>query len=647
MAAFPLGANSPVRFGVFELDPSVGELRKHGLRLKLQDQPLQVLQVLVEKSGQLVTREELQRRLWPSNTFVEFDKGIYNAIKRLREALSDDAETPRYIETIPRRGYRFIAPLTSAKGPSTEEITSSKSTQGTRRWLVWGAAMATVVLFAAGLLASNFFRLRDRVMGSSVPQIQSLAVLPLTNLSGDPAQEYFSDGMTDALITDLAQIGSLKVISRTSSMQYKQAKKTLPQIARALNVDGIVEGTLQRSGDRVRITAQLIHGPSDRHLWANTYERDARDVFILEREIAGDIARQIQTRLAAHEQAPIASTSLANLKALEAYLQGNFHLSRYAKGSGDEEKKQAAENFQQAIDADPNFAPAYVGLARAHWFLNWPSKQDAEIVRRATERSLALDPNSSDAHVFLADMKERAWEFSRAEEEYRRAIALNPSNAQAHDQLGWVLDEFGRWDEGWREQQIAQALDPAGDYLAGALDNRRQIDRAIAMRDLLVKRFPDDGYLHVALFWDYLNRGMYAEAQAHEERLWTLFGFPQVTRQVYRAFLASGYKASLRASAKEMEHLMATNQFYLPVNLADFYAALGDKDRAFYWLEQSYVQHDIGMFSTDIGLDRLNTEAVFDPLRSDPRFKNLLHRVGLPELQLTDLEANNTQNSHN
>jgi eukaryotic-like serine/threonine-protein kinase len=470
---------------------------------------------------------------------------------------------------------------------------------------------------------------------ASAPQIQSLAVLPLANLSRDPAQEYFSDGMTDALITDLAQIGSLRVISRTSSMQYKQTKRTLPEIARELNVDGIIEGTVQRSGDRVRITANLIQAATDKHVWTRSYERDLRNVLVLQREVASDIAHQIQTQLAPREQAPIPPARSTNLKALEAYLQGNFHLNGYSKGSGDEEKKQAAEYFQQAIDADANFSPAYVGLAKAHLYVNWPSTQNAEILTRATQQALALDANSSDAHELLGEIKDRTWDFKGAEEEFRRATALNPSNAEAHFQLGWILDEFGRWEDGWREEQIAQELNPSKDYLGHALDNRRQIDRAIAMRELIAKRFPEDGYLHVSLFYDYNAKGKYNEAMLHLERLWTLFGFPQVTSEVHRAFLASGYKGALRVSANEMEHLMATKQAYLPVNLAEFYAALGDKNRAFYWLEQSYAKHVFGMSSTDVGLEVLNAEFTLDPLRSDPRFKDLLGRIGLPDVQLT------------
>jgi TolB-like protein/DNA-binding winged helix-turn-helix (wHTH) protein len=276
-----LPSHVPIRFGVFELDTESGELRKQGVKVRLQEQPFQILQVLLEHPGKIVTREELQRRIWPSDTFVDFDTGLYNAIKRLREALGDSADTPRFIETLSRRGYRFIAAVGGngdalAQVPTLEAPKPARS-RNLQLGIVLGLGAAILLGAVLGVTVSDFWR--HRLGKSATPQIRSIAVLPLQNLSRDPEQEYFSDGMTDALITDLAQIGSLKVISRTSSMQYKETKKSLPEIARDLNVDGIVEGTVQRSGDRVRITAQLIHGVSDKHVWANSYERRDRSMF--------------------------------------------------------------------------------------------------------------------------------------------------------------------------------------------------------------------------------------------------------------------------------------------------------------------------------------------------------------------------------
>jgi TolB-like protein/DNA-binding winged helix-turn-helix (wHTH) protein len=321
-----------VRFGVFELDADSRELRKQGLKVRLQDQPFQVLQILLERPGTVVTREELQRRIWTSDTFVDFDRGVYNAIKKLREALGDSAESPRFIETLSRRGYRFIAPVSpngnTASSVEASSIVAERAPARTSRrtlQLSLAAAFGIVIVLAAGISVGKIW---PRFSVGTTPQIRSIAVLPLQNLSANPAQEYFSDGMTDALITDLAQIGSLKVISRTSSLQYKQTKKSLPEIARELGVDGIVEGTVQRSGDRVRITAQLIHGPSDKHVWANSFEGDMGDVFTLEREVTQEIARQIQAKLGNPGQVTPEQPRPTNPKAFEAYLQGNYHLQK-------------------------------------------------------------------------------------------------------------------------------------------------------------------------------------------------------------------------------------------------------------------------------------------------------------------------------
>jgi len=282
-----------LRFGTFEVDLRAGELRKQGVRIKLQEQPFHVLTLLLQRPGEVITREELRSELWQSETFVDFDNSLNTSINKLREALGESADNPRFIETLPRRGYRFLASVSGidgdARGYRNGEVGS-----GMRRFR-WTVALVSFAVIAAALFVLNVFRVRDRILGSTrIPPIQSLAVLPLTNLSGDPDQEYFSDGMTDALITDLAQMGSVKVISRTSIMRYKKTDKSLPEIARELNVGGIIEGTVQRSGDRVRITAQLIEGATDKHLWAQSYEREVNDVLALQDELARSIAGEIK-----------------------------------------------------------------------------------------------------------------------------------------------------------------------------------------------------------------------------------------------------------------------------------------------------------------------------------------------------------------
>jgi len=627
-----------LKFGVFEIDLEAGELRKSGMRQKIAGQPFEALRILLEHPQEIVSREELRQRLWQDKTFVDYDLALKKVINRVREALGDSAENPRFIETIPRKGYRFIAPI-SRNGAATVppvELPSAPTTTPLASRRNWRPSIALGLVAAALLLVLLGFmrhKLLKQLSGEdAAPQIRSIAVLPLQNLSGDPAQEYFSDGMTDALITDLAQIGSLKVISRTSSMQYKQTKKSLPEIARELNVDGIVEGTVQRSGDRVRITAQLVHGPSDRHLWANSYERDLRDVFALERHVTADITHQVEARLTPPNQGQPAQPQPVNPEALDAYFQGNYHLNGFGKGSGDEEKRNAVKFFQQAIDADPNFAVAYIGLADAHVDLMWPSKHDGEIATRAAERAVELDPGSSDARVALGDIKfSGRWDFHGAEEQYRRALALSPNNAKAHEALGDFLVTMGRGDEGLRECRIAQELDPSGDHLREALYAVGEYDRAIAVAQTMLQIGPQDGFVHHGLYRYYATKKMYKEASLEAEKALGLFGDPEGAARIHHAFVTSGYRAALRAWARELERLIVTKKGYFPINLAGAYAILGDNDHAFYWLEESYKNHERYWGATELGLEQLNNERIFDPLRSDPKFKDLMRRVGLPQ----------------
>ena len=620
------------RVGAWLVRPSLNTASRNGASIHLEPKVMEVLVCLARQPGEAVPKDQLLKTVWP-DTFVT-DDVLIRSISELRRVFEDDAREPRIIETIPKRGYRLVAavePVNEVTGTSAalqSPLADSAAGRGTRNlWLGAGTLAGAALLLV--LIAGWSKIQRWLSAGSSAPQIHSLAVLPLQNLSGDATQEYFSDGMTDALITDLAQIGSLKVISRTSSMQYKNTKKSLPEIARELNVDGIIEGTVQRSGDRVRITAQLIQGSTDKHLWANSYERDMRDVFTLEREVTADITRQIQARLTAQDQ--VTQPHPVNPDALEAYLQGSYHLNSFGKGFGDDEKRKAAQYFQHAIDADASFAAAYNGLANTHLDLLWPSTQDAEIARKAAERAVELDPNSSDAHCTLGEIRIGTGDFRGAEEQYRRALALSPNSANAHDGFSEWLGAMGRMGEGLGESQIAQQLDPAGNHMPLALYQARDYDRAIAASRTLLQGGPDNGYFHWDLSRSYAAKGMYKDSIAELEKSVSLFGLPEIADHIHHAFMISGYRGARQQYAKELESLIATKQAYRPVDLGETYADLGDKDHAFFWLEEAYKHRDMHWTAMDLALGWINAEPMLDSLRSDPRYKDLVRRIGLPQ----------------
>ncbi|HVO61008.1 MAG TPA: winged helix-turn-helix domain-containing protein [Terriglobales bacterium] len=634
--------HSVIRFATFEVDLVAGEVRKSGMRQKLAGQPFEVLRVLLERPQEIITRDELRQRVWSKDTFVDYDVGLRRAITRLRDVLGDSADNPRFIETIPRRGYRFIAPLDQNDGVAVLAVVSAaKPTVGFRRWprslqltVSFGLGLAVMCLIVLGL-ARGKMRWSSSMV-TTAPHIHSIAVLPLQNLSADLNGEYLSDGVTDALITDLAQMKGLKVISRTSSMQYKGSKKSLRQIADELGVDGILEGTVHRSGNRFRITAQLIYAPADDALWAGSYDRDISDLLSVTGDVTREIAIQIQREVASQKQGGQRPFRHTDAAALDAYLRGNYHLNRYGNGGGDEEKRAAAEYFQKAISADPEFAPAYNGLAKANFDLFWPSADSADLARTAAQRAVALDPDFSDAHTTLGWINECAWNYAASEEEFRRAIALNPNDAQAHEYLGVLLDDTGRFEEGWRERQVAQELDPNHDHLSNALMIRGKYDQAIAAVQMFLKRYPDDGYLHWTLFKDYEQTRHFPEAARELERAWALYGHPQIASQVHHAYAVGGYRAAIRVLAEALERSMNAKQAFLPGNIAEFYTSLGEKERAMHWLELAYTQHRVQMAATDLQLQYLDVEFRVDPLRSDPRFQDLIRHIGLPEVKIEE-----------
>jgi TolB-like protein/DNA-binding winged helix-turn-helix (wHTH) protein len=385
-----------IRFDTFELDLHTGELRKHGVRLRLHGQPLQVLAALLERAGDVVTREELRALIWTTDTFIDFDHSLHNAVARIREVLGDSAERPRYIETLPRRGYRFIAPVDAGDLPAPYAAVDSASVDSApppaalpgHLRLTKSHALLLTTVFAVLVIGIAIWLARAGGASiSAAPRLNSIAVLPLDNLSGDPSQEFFADGMTDQLITDLAKVGSLRVISRTSVMQYKGTRKGLPEIARELNVDAIVEGSVIRSGQRVRVTAQLVQARTDQHLWAETYDRDLGDILKLQGEVANTIAGQVRAQLTPTQQAVIRRAAAVDPAAYDAYLKGRLYfVNEFNKPDS---LKKAQRYFEESIQKDPNFALAYAGLADTYVYLALAGALQKDQAYKSAKEALA------------------------------------------------------------------------------------------------------------------------------------------------------------------------------------------------------------------------------------------------------------------
>ena len=561
-----------IRFGAFEVDLRAGELRKHGVKVKLQEQPLQVLQILLENPGEMVTREALQQRIWPSDTFVDFDHGLYNAIRRLREALEDSAETPHYVETLARRGYRFIGRLDPAQ--------------------------------------------------TSIPSpIRSLAVLPLENLSRDPEQEYFAEGLTEALITTLAKIGELRVVSRTSIMLYKGVRKPLREIARELEVDAIVEGTVLRAGDRVRITAQLIDTAKETHLWAESYERDLCDVLALQSEVARAIAREVRVKLTPQEQAHIAQVRRVDPEAYEAYLKGRYHWNRRPG------IRKSIEYFEQAIAKDPTYAAAYAGLADCLSALTaWGHVPGCVKAKELAEKALELDHSSGEAHTSLAFAAMYDYDFLTAQGEFERSIELNPRYGTAHHLFGFYLGLMGRYEESYTELQRAIRLDPLSS-LANALLGyiylyARRYDQAIEQFVKTLELDPDSAFAQCGLGWAYRCKSLHEPAIAALRKSIELWRGPSPLSWFGEAYAAAGRRDEAHKILEQLFEL-SKQRYVTPYGVARIYAALDKKEEALHWLETAYRQRAEWMVL-------LKVDPCLDDLRPDPRFKELLLRMNFP-----------------
>ena len=622
----PVGVRtSPIRFGIFEVDLASGELRKQGVKIKLQEQPFKALVALAESPHEVLTREELQKRLWPPNTVVDFDRGLNKAINRLREALGDDADNPRFIETVPQRGYRFLAQVEAAPEataikpllPETEPNVTGTSRLKQR---------SRVLALAAGLVALTVLLAVYRLMPSSSRKIDSIAVLPLENLSGNPAQEYFSDGLTDELIGEIARIGSLRVISRTSIMRYKGGlRKSLPQIARELNVAAIVEGTVVQSGQKVRITAQLIRAQDDRHLWSEKYERNLTDILALQSEVARSIAHQIQIKLTPGEEATLTRTRPVNPEAYGAFLKGDYLLYKGIPGIG-----KSVEFFRQATQLDPSFAEAHAGLAEALCYAGTfglrPSAETGPEARVAALRALALDESNARAHNALGAVKVGYdWDLAGSQVEFKRALQLNPSHLLSRIWYAESLARLQRYDEALAEADRALALDPVSPIshtVRGMLFFRaRRYDEAIRASQQALDLDPN--FIN-ALWWQGLS---YAGKRDFPQAIASLTKATGMNDgSVFRALLGHVYGRSgeARNALGILEELttMSKKRYVSPMDFAVVYAGLGDADSTFLWLEKAYQARAARMHEL--------SSMYFDSVRADPRYANLLGRIGLP-----------------
>jgi TolB-like protein/DNA-binding winged helix-turn-helix (wHTH) protein/Flp pilus assembly protein TadD len=617
-----------VRFGEYMVDLRTGELRRNGAVLKLQPQPAKVLSILVGRPGEIVTRQELANLVWGSETYVDFEHGLNFAIRQIRSVLEDDPEHPRFLETIPKRGYRFIGPLINhvaqepVQLPIARPVKLPRSQEDRVRTRLVYLALAAIV--TATVVAVTWAYLRPRSpRTAAAARIESVAVLPLRNLSSDAEQEYFSDGMTDELITDLAKFASLRVISHTSVERYKGTKLPLPEIAKELGVDAVVEGTVMRSAEKVRITAQLIDARSDQHLWADTYERDLRDVFSLQDEVARQIAGQIGANLIAGQQLP------ANRRALdpvahESYLRGNFYVNQLSCDGF----SKSRQYFEQAVNRDPEFARAYVGLAESYFALtDWGCSSEPGLIAKskaAAVKGLELDPSLGEAHAWLGKMAFfYEWDSHKAENELKRAIELSPNYPEAHIIYAVFLISTGRRELGLAEMTKAHDIDPISQlpnviavvafYLAG------QYDAAIEQGKKTIELYPDSVGAYDWLGYAYEKRGLSDQAIVTYLKAKELRG---VSLSELSAFRTASQKDGVRGLwQKELENAERTSAPN-PCWLTKIYAHLGNKDRALEFLKQSYQQHCSGPHTTI-------ADPVFDGFHRDPRFKEVLAQLHL------------------
>ena len=623
----PASSTTPLLayFADFELDLRTGELRRNGILLKLQPQPTKILKLLVSRAGKVVSRQELAEEVWGSQTFVDFEQGLNFAIRQIRTVLEDDAERPRFLETAPKRGYRFVAEVKDSRAATPPEpkvviipsLPEQKRKVQPRHVLIFVPIIATIVL----MFALDLNHLPGHAAGGkNGQQISSIAVLPLQNLSHDPEQEYFSDGMTDELITEIAKIGKLRIISHTSVNRYRNTQLSLPEIAQELGVDGVVEGTVMRSGNHVRITAQLINAHTDQHVWAESYERDFKDVLDMQADVARQIAAEVGINLTPGEQMSLASNRAIDPEAHEDLLKGDFYWNRLNCA----DFKKALDYYQRAVAKDPNYALAYNGEADSYFNLaDWACGSQAEMFPKAEAAALKavqLDPNLADAHASLGELAfYYEWNWPKAEQEYQRAMQLDPN--AAHDSYAIFLIAMGRTEQGIAEMKKAHQIDPTSEmanvtstyvfYLA------HRYDDAIEQANKTLELYPNSHSIYYWLGQSYERKGMYDQAVQSYWKSDTGFGPPwlEASRNAYKEDGMRGFWRHQLKMQIEKKPLEACWNSLI-------YAHIGDKERTLALLDSGYQHHCDG-------LQFLKAEPVYDGLRNESKYKELVARLQL------------------
>jgi len=609
------------QFGVFQLDLNAGELHKAGVKVKLQDQPFRVLAVLIEHAGQVVTRDELRQKVWPSNVYVDFDQGLNNAIKKVREALGDSADSPRLIETVSRHGYRFISPVSAVQAPPPQPRFPLRSS---------AFRNAIAIGLTAVLLAAFAYWVWHESTKRTAPSSNriTLAVLPFDNLSGDPDQEFFSDGLTEEMIAQLGKLNPdrLTVIARGSVAKYKRSTLSVNQIGRELHTDYVVEGSVRRVPDRVRITVHLIQVSDQTDHWAESYDRDVKDILALQDSVARTIANQINITLAPAEASRLATPRSVDPAAYEAYLKGRYYWNKRT-----EEGMQKAEvYFQQAIDKDPSYGAAYSGLADCNSGLTWHGfTSPSETLPRAHAaalKAIEIDPQSAEAHASLGLVLDHEWDWSGAETEFKRALQLDRRYANAHHWYGDNLSIRGRHDEALLEARKASDLDPLNLMIDTWLGLRyylaRNYESAIEQGRNTVDLDPNFAASHLLLGEAYVQKGFREKGLAELKSAVSLSGNnPLYLAQVAGAYASMGRRTEARQIVDQLQTTSAS-RYVSPYGLAQIYAVLKEKEQTFKWLQASYDGRAVWM-------SYLAVDPVFDGYRSDQRFQDLLRRVHL------------------